>query len=500
MFHLTVAGLALTLLAVSVGTIVYQHDPSWFHRLVEKGATLQSTNSAKPRKPIWNLGVSNTTANTNSTKGNPANTSRQSNSQSGTAGSQSDLALIPTYKETKNSILISVKPSEAGVSASEVDHVQKLLSKYQIVHRVSQTLRMNIYQEIYIVLAMTPSQYQQELSRLGVSTNQAHAFTLDTGGFTQGDTVVIPLYQNKNDADLANTLGHELTHAFLNVNVGSFPSWMNEGLAVTDGMAIQSAAENSVVYGGYARQMAESIVDVAKNGTIWPLATDEQKVLSGTAPYDLELQDWLAVRDLILRNGLQAFTDYFYRLNLGESESTAFRRSFGQTEAEFNNSLTAQLKVVGQAENDGLTLNIQIPASFVGDIRFLQHGVQNWTGFHATPGMSQVHIGVDGHLTGVKQTTAAIEDSNPPDSTTLYVNLDPIQPFTYQGAKVQNCGFAIDYHDGLYGFVNAWITIAGGKSVYLQNPTLFGVTIQNISEDTADGWLLSLFAPPTAGG
>ncbi|MCL6454472.1 MAG: hypothetical protein K6T78_12760 [Alicyclobacillus sp.] len=501
-FHVTVSALALTLLAVSLGTIAYQRHPDWIRRVLQSSPFASQTGGSAPRPPGGNRTAVNPSDKAPSGTQRPTNGSAPQGTHNATSrptGGQttaSDIRMMPTYVESDNSRLISLRPAK-DVSASQVARVQRVLHQYQIVHLDSQELQMNVYQEIYIDLAGTAADYQQQLRALGVSGNQASQFTLDTGGFTQADTIVVPLYQNTTDAELANTLAHELTHAILNLNVEqNFPSWMNEGLAVTDGMTAQAAVQGSVAYEGYAKQMAESVIEPAAKGTLWPLAADEQKVLSGTAPYDLELQDWLAVRDLLQQRGKQAFAAYFYRLNLGESEATAFQRSFGVSEQTFNATLTQQLKAAGSAQNTGVTVDFQVPANFHGVIRFLQHGQQNWTGFHPVAGDNRVHIGVDGSLSGVSDTTQPITDSDPPDPVTLYVNLDPDTPFTYQNQPVDNAGFAIDYHDGLYAFVNAWVTLSNGKSVYLDQPQLFGIQIRSITEDNADAWLLNLLPPP----
>lgn len=551
-FHLTVSALALTLTAVSAGTLVYEHNPKWIARwapsVLQTGATKwnQLTHSnanhasgADPSKghpsnkgtagqsPLSNTsnatgsaatdnrtgttGSSRRTGNATGNQTKPSDTTSPSgnitsasNAAAATGGttpgaSSQDIALKPTYHETNNALLVKVKPYGSDVSTTDIKRVNDLLTNERIIHLVSHTLHMNIFQQVTIVIAKNAKDYQGALSSLGINGTDAQRYTLDTGGFTQGGTVVIPLYQNTANGELANTLAHELTHAFLNANVGeNFPSWMNEGLAVSDGMTAEAATDGSVAYDGYARLMAESILSVASNGNLMSLVKDEQTVLSGKAPYDLELQDWLAVRDLIQTKGTSAFSDYFYRLQLGETESEAFQRSFGSSESAFNKQFTNHLVSASKVGNDGVTLNFQVQNSFHGAIRFLQHGIDSWTGFRPVSGSNTVHIATDGTVTGASSVTSAIQDSNPPDKQTLYVNLDPSKPFTYNGKTVQDSGFAIDYHNGMYGFVNGWLTLTNGKSIYVHHPKLFGVTLTDIQEDQPDEWLLDLLNPLTS--
>ncbi|QSO50378.1 hypothetical protein JZ785_15635 [Alicyclobacillus curvatus] len=499
-FHLTVAALALTLSAVSVGTMVYQKHPDWMNAwLSQSGLTVRHGLNKSP--VVNNANTANAAAVQNATGPTPTHHTGHTTGAAKPAHPASDIAYKPVYKMSNNSMLVQVSGVASDVSAADLANVNSTLSKYGIVNLVSQSLQMNVYQEIHIELAKTPADYQKALSGLGVSTSDAKQFTLDTGGFTQAETIVIPLYQNKTTPDMGNTLSHELTHAFLNANVGNFPSWMNEGLAVTNGMNAQSRAENAVAYEGYARQMAESILDAEKGGSLQPLVSDEAKVLAGTASYDLELQDWLAVRDLITLKGYNAFSDYFYRLNLGESEAKAFQSSFGMTETTFNANFTDLLKLAANTTNNPVTLSFSVPSTYNGALRFLQHGNTTWTGFRPQPGQtSTITIAANGAIKPAVNLTAPIQDSNPADGTTLYVNLDSNTPLTYNGQKVSNAGFAIDYHYGMYGFVNAWITLASGKSLYFHAPSLFGVTINEIQEAAPNQWFVHLLEPPTIPG
>ena len=479
-FYLTVT--VLTLSAVSVGILVYHHNSKVF-RNVKTYVNSNRSQSGKLHKSEPKK-VSAQVRNT-IPKAKPDSSSKAS-----------DLALKPSFKMSDNVDLVSVKPFSSDVTASDLHDVQQLLSNYHIVDMDSRTLQMNIHQSVSIILCKNQTDYKNELASIGVASGETKKITLDTGGFTLGNTIVIPLYQNSTLPELANTLGHELTHAILNQNVGNFPSWMNEGLAVTDGIHVQSEVENSVAYQGYAKQMAENVLRAAKSESLWALEPDESKVLSSTATYDLELQDWLAVRNLIQKHGLQAFSDYFYRLRIGESEATAFQRSFGASESAFNQKMTSHFIDAAQQMDSGVTLSFRIPSDFHGNIRMLQHGTQTWVGFHPTAGANTVNVTNSGTLTGAVTPLAPIWDSTPPDGITLYVNINPTTPFTYQGKKVQYAGFAIDYHYGLYSFVNSWVTLNNGQTIYLYDPALFGIQLTSISENQLNPWLTPLLYSP----
>jgi len=458
-FHLIVSLCALAIAAVALASLAYSHRDAlrnWWN-IVSHRPTLVTT--ATPGQVLQHT--------------QPANRLLPAND---------DIKAEPAYRPTTLDSLVIVKPYRTDVTTKQIADARMLLAKYDIVQTVSKSLQMNLYQPVYVYLAENSSDYQHKLAELGFSRQDAKQLTADTGGYTQGSTIVIPLYQNTADYDLANTLAHELTHAFLNINVGEVPSWINEGIAVHDGMMVQRQVDNSVAYEGFAKRMAESILDAVRSNKLVPLTDDENKVLAGDTPYDLELQDWLAVNDLLAQSGPNALRDFFFRLKLAEPVSKAFSRSFHQSFTTYNTSFTNLLRSAANTQDNGVQITMDIPASYAGNIRVLQHGSQSWQGFKAEVGTSTFTLTKAGALKGDVSQTSAAHDTTPPDNGTLYIDLDPDATLLYNGQSVDDCGFAIDVHDGLYGYVNTWITFSNGKSIYSRRPTLFGVTISSVTE------------------
>lgn len=508
-FHLTVTVFALTLATISGITLVSEHIhgvlPSRLTPFHLSGQNTsghnQSQDSQSPTKKSSAAGQTsaNTTANTTTSINTTQYASQPGHTlANGTgAGSTShDLSGQPIYQQANNAAKVQVTATNQDVPAKDLTQVKQLLSDYQIVNTVSNTLQMNLNRTVHIYIAENAQDYQYDLNSLfGISVAQAKSFSSDTGGFTQNESVLIPLYQNKTPSDLANTLAHELTHAFLNDNVSYVPSWINEGLAVYDGMTLQGKVENPVHYAGDVRDLAESVLQAAQTGKLMPLTPNEQMVLSGQASYDLELQDWLAVTDLLHRQGTHAFSQYFYRLNEQETPTNAFTRTFGQTPKAFNQAFTTLLTQSAATADPGVVLTFDIQPTFQGMLRLLQHGSHAWEGFQATAGTVKVSVAPDGMVSGPVGTVRGTYDSTKPDNHTLYINLDPLQNLVQNGQTVQNCGIAIDYHNGMYGFVDTWITWTNGKTTYLYTPALFGVNLTAVTEQPNANALLALLAP-----
>jgi len=476
LFHLSVTLFAITLTLLSAATLLYQRDPdvikSWLSPLHIVWFPMKKTDTAA------NVIATNSV---HLIKGN---------------GVSNDLATMPIFHAGANDSLVVVKPFGLDVTAAKVANVQQLLSRYQVVNQVSQTLRLNITQKITVLLVKTPDDYENALASLGISANDAKRYSADTGGFTEGSHVIIPLYQNIRNSDLINTLGHELTHAFINVNNLNIPSWLNEGIAVYDGMKMQGAEENAVTFAGDERRLAESVLSAAKQGHLIPLAKDETAVLQGGGTYDLELQDWLAVANLIHAHGTQIIQQLFYRIQRGETFATSFYRSFNETEPDYNNQLTATLQQSSQIHDAGMQLTLTLPSSFKGYVRVLPHSSQSWQGVRVTSaGPIFMSIHPDGLVSSSAQAVSSTQDSESPDGHTVYINFNPDIPFNYLGQSVQDCGFAIDYHDGLYGFVNGWITTVDGHSVYFRHPSMFGISLTVVTELSSTSPVLTWIFP-----
>lgn len=478
-FHITITAFAMTLTALSAITLVYQHDPqlvrTWLREFevsksVVSGHAFSATTSGLHSLPI------------------PTFNKRASNrpSQSSTANSTVPLAGGVSSSD------VTVQGIGSDVPASETTMVEQLLGKYQVIDTVAHTLQMSSRQTVHIYLAQTNVDYQNKLATLGLSLTDAARLSQDTGGFTQGDVILIPLLQNKATADLVNTLAHEVTHVFLNHYVSDVPSWINEGIAVYDGMEMQSRADNLVAYNGYARRVTESVLAATSSAKLLPLTANEETVLQGTQSYDIELQDWLAMTWLIQQDGLDKVHTYLSLLKAGVNPTQAFTDAFGMTETDFNQRFTQLLSTAAKAQDPGVDLQVSVPGGFDGYLRILQHGTQAWAGFRVHPETSNLTVTPQGSIQGLGGTTDTTEDSNAPDPNTLYINLDPVQPLTYQGQAVTDCGFAIDYHDGLYGFINNWITLQDGKTIFSRTPVLFGVTLTSVVEHSSTNPILAL--------
>ncbi len=458
-FYLTVSVFALCMAAAGAWAIVHNDQSS----MQQSNRTVSRTKQPDTASKVTQ----------------PKKRSSQAAKPLPTAGNETPGA-SPAPTTSTGSGLVQVVPYGSNVPQQAVEHTKQLLSQYNVVQWDGHRLQMQLSRPITIELVEDKQNYGKALQQLGIDPSQLNSLTQDTGGFTVDQTIVIPMYQNKSDPDLLNTLAHEITHAYINESGLNLPSWVNEGLAVTDGMNMQRRAESDVVYQGYARQMAENVIQAAANGKLIPLSQNENTVLSDSATYDVELQDWLAVTMLLQKNGMSPFTDYFSLMKVGTPESTAFKAAFGETEATVNQDLTAELNTAVQQQDSGVGITMSIPSGFKGTIHVLPRGSQTWQGFAAQPGTVQFNVLPNGKITGISSPMTQTPDSQSPDNETVYIDVSA-NGLKYNGQAVNSFGYAIDVHYGLYAFINSWISLQSGQTVYLTSPTVLGVQLENVA-------------------
>lgn len=376
---------------------------------------------------------------------------------------------------------VKVEASGTGVSTADVTRVQNMLTKVNSVQRISQFLGTTMNRSATVILVNNPASYSQALKKLGVSSGDASNLSEDSNGFTLGSTVIIPLFQNTTDAELANTLTHELTHVNINQHIQSIPSWMNEGMAVFMGMNGQESVQTPIDFDDSELSYAEDILSVTQSGQLVPLTGDESAILSGSESYDYELQDWLAMCDLISKYGFSSIQTLVSHLE-HENADQAFQDTFGESVQAFNSQFTQVLKESVNQPNDGASLNLTISPDFAGDIQFQAPNTSKEQGIVAKPGHYQVVVHSNGTISSTLPSAAQMKSQNPASPSTMYLSLIPSKVEKVQKSKVSNAGLSFDLNDGLYSFDSAWINLANGSVLDQSEPSLLGVTVNTITE------------------
>lgn len=380
----------------------------------------------------------------------------------------------------------------SGIPSSEVTHIQNLLNRVNSIQRIRDFLGVRMNHTATIVLVKNAADYQAELRQLGVKPSDASSLSEDSNGFTLGSTVVIPLFQNPTDVDLANVLTHELTHVDINQHISNIPSWMNEGMAVYMGMNGQKAIENPVDFASDEKQDAEDILQVVQSNQLVPLTASEAAILSGQETYDYELQDWLAVCYLIAHHGKSSIQTLVRHLE-SEDPNQAFYDTYGETVSAFNAQFTKALKQSASVANAGASFDISISPTYHGEI-FVQPANQPvGHEFKAIPGKHHVTVTASGQVQADLPSIGTKKSKIPPTPGTMYVSLIPQRFGNVDGQKLLDAEMEIQIQNGLYTFENAWEELESNPMYdpsYL--PEVLGVSITAIHDDAPNDPILTM--------
>ncbi|WP_245530694.1 hypothetical protein [Alicyclobacillus acidocaldarius] len=380
----------------------------------------------------------------------------------------------------------------SGIPSSQVTHIQNLLNRVNSIQRIRDFLGVRMNHTATIVLVKNAADYQAELRQLGVSAGDASSLSEDSNGFTLGSTVVIPLFQNPTDVDLANVLTHELTHVDINQHISNIPSWMNEGMAVYMGMNGQKAIENPVDFASDEKQDAEDILQVVQSNQLVPLTGSEAAILSGQETYDYELQDWLAVCYLIAHYGKSSIQTLVRHLE-SENPNQAFYDTYGETVSAFNAQFTKALKQSASVASAGASLEISISPSYHGEIFVQPPNQAVGHGFKAEPGTHHVTVTASGQVQADLPPVGTKKSKIPATPGTMYVSLLPQRFGSVDGQKLLDAEMEIQIQNGLYTFENAWEELENNPMYdpsYL--PEVLGVTITAIHDEAPNDPILTM--------
>jgi hypothetical protein len=160
-------------------------------------------------------------------------------------------------------------------------------------------------------------------------------------GIQYNNLIYIPFYKFTDcdtNGEIGNTLAHELTHVALYQNgiEAKLPIWINEGTAWYVGTQaekeIDPQAEEDL-----EQEIQETILYEAKEHKLYTLDLNNTMFTKNEPEYNMEWEDYLAVKELISRYGIEKFQIFISKLQ-NENTETAFRETFGMPISTFEQS------------------------------------------------------------------------------------------------------------------------------------------------------------------
>jgi hypothetical protein len=237
---------------------------------------------------------------------------------------------VTTGKSVQLANGITLSAGDRGVRSPELTLATNDIS--QVALPILTTNLGDTPKDASIVLFSTKRAYAKALQQGGVDEQEIPSIVSGTGGITVGSQVWIPLYALQDESDLANVLTHELTHAVLNQEgIGdSLPTWLNEGTAWLDGMTAERQVNPDaadLLTSAYNQDLQQAEQD----GQLLPLTASEQDILN--ASYNVEWEDYLAVKNLIDTYGQSQFEAFLTDAHAGVEQS--FKNAFGISMADY---------------------------------------------------------------------------------------------------------------------------------------------------------------------
>lgn len=235
---------------------------------------------------------------------------------------------------------VNLAAGDKAVPASTMQDAEQILQTVSLP-TLQKELGVLPNQQTRIVLFSSPQSYARALAQAGVAKGDLQSIAQNTGGLTIGSDIWVPLYQQDDRASLADTFTHELTHVVFNQNgIGDqLPTWVNEGMAWHDGMTAR-AAVNPALAQQVANQLNREIVKVKRTGELLPLTASEDDILN--AQYNVEWEDYLAVKNLVQTKGSQKFMGFLNGIKK-QGVANSFQQQYGESIQTFEQAFLQSL-------------------------------------------------------------------------------------------------------------------------------------------------------------
>ncbi|MCX7569503.1 stalk domain-containing protein [Tumebacillus sp. DT12] len=356
--------------------------------------------------------------------------------------------------------------------------VWQLLQQKSVISRLETSLGLTFQEPVWLFLAGNDAGYQAALKNYAEDPDAADT-AQHADGLAVGSKIVLPLHRHLSVEDQVMTVAHELTHVLLNQNGGDeIPSWIHEGVAWDAGLDVRYAGQPALLRESIEGVMRQDVLKALQNRTYLDLIDSSASKLRalGTATYNVESQDYLAVRELVERSGEDALRRYLRQFGAGAA--TPFQGAFGMTSLDFKGQFRQGLEAELARVSRGTEITLRVSGAFQGRFSVLPAGSSTWQTFTLPAGDHTVRVYRDGRVEGVQLTGQLTETQ--PDPETIYLFLEPNAPMTEAGQLADGGGLAIADVFGSSSYQNAWLFTTDGKTLYPDTHRLFGVELVRI--------------------
>ena len=251
---------------------------------------------------------------------------------------------LPSIQITTGQIVVknvSISAGDRAVSSMRLTKASQIIKDISLP-TLSSLVGLSPAKNIQVVLFSSSKTYANALREAGIDPKSIPLLVANTGGLTVGTTIWIPLFNLKDNSDFANSLSHELFHACASSQGydAQLPIWMNEGTAWRIGlMAMKQINPQKTAL--EMDSLEVGVRNAAKNGTLLPLTTSEDGILS--AKYNVEYEDFMAVEQLVKKYGTSTYKNFITNLKY-ENVRKDFQNTFNTTIDNYQSSFIKSLK------------------------------------------------------------------------------------------------------------------------------------------------------------
>jgi hypothetical protein len=209
---------------------------------------------------------------------------------------------------------------------------------------------------IQVTLYSSADAYKQHFLQEGYSAGEAASLAENSVAAEEGLNQISVLLPALHQTDGLNVMAHELTHALVATVSSAIPSWANEGLAWEMGVDAElDGSQDPVLTSAIPWSNWMDTLTHQRAGDLRPLGQADPL----DTAYNVELQDYWAMHQLITRFGLPAVMRYVRAI---DHDPDAFSHTFGMSFDAFANQVQASLAQQAAQSDAGFTMRLAVLA------------------------------------------------------------------------------------------------------------------------------------------
>lgn len=243
---------------------------------------------------------------------------------------------------------------DTGVSAMDLQSVADIFE--HVYPEVASATGLAEQSRIQVTLYSSADAYQQHFLQEGYTAGEAASLAENSVAVEEGLNQISVQMPAFHQTDGLNVMAHELTHALVATVSSAIPSWANEGIAWEMGVDAElDGSQDPVLTNGIPWSNWVDTLTHQRAGDLRPLGQADPL----DSAYNVELQDYWAVHQLITRFGLPAVMRYVRAI---DHDPDAFTHTFGMSFDTFANQVQASLAQQAAQSDSGFTMRLAVLA------------------------------------------------------------------------------------------------------------------------------------------